>query len=183
MRARAADGASLRRHATRARWVAVVALASSGCLALEGKPPWWPDSTPVASHRLCAAPSTRHEKGGAKPGRNPDDIQAVVWRRFGALRTCYEAALRRSRTVAGRLTTYFVIGTDGSVEETCLESVTIDDDLLAECHLAVFAQMRFSPAPGKVTVTYPIVYTPSNGEDPPERAREPTGARLRGGAR
>jgi hypothetical protein len=108
----------------------------------------------------------------------PEVIQAVVRAGQGTMRQCYEDGLRRAPRLAGRVTTRFVISTQGTVSN----AVDVDrapplpmdwvapsvpkampDAAVSACVVAAFERLRF-PAPegGVVTVTYPILFTPGS---------------------
>ncbi len=62
-----------------------------------------------------APPSFRALSMEASGRLAPEEIRSVVRARFGELRKCYEAGLRRDPNLAGRITVRFVIGRDGKV--------------------------------------------------------------------
>jgi hypothetical protein len=91
----------------------------------------------------------------------PEVIQRVVRQNFGRFRACYEVGLRSNPNLEGRVTARFVIGSDGSVS-----NVSAGGDLpsseVKSCVASAFYGLSF-PAPegGIVTVSYPIMLTPS----------------------
>jgi hypothetical protein len=92
--------------------------------------------------------------------RQPDEIQAVVRASFGAFRSCYEAVLRTSPTARGTAKMHFVIRDDGAIEGV---SAVTDGPLrdAEACLVAAFKGLSFPAAVGgKVTVTYPIAFSP-----------------------
>lgn len=58
------------------------------------------------------------------------------------------------------ITTRFVISKEGTVENACIASETIEDGQAVDCILRTFEVIEFPPARGLVTV-YPILYTPA----------------------
>ncbi|MCC6525832.1 MAG: AgmX/PglI C-terminal domain-containing protein [Polyangiaceae bacterium] len=93
----------------------------------------------------------------------PEVIQRIVRRNFGRLRQCYENALRTDPSVSGRITVRFVIGRDGSVSSVSHTS-DIADPAFTSCITRQFQGLSFpEPEGGIVTVSYPIVFTPSDG--------------------
>jgi hypothetical protein len=105
-----------------------------------------------------------HQTDGGVPGwLAPEVIQKLVRNHFGAMRLCYEYGMRRNRNLAGRVTTKFVIGLDGSVTSATLQCTSIPDDVAVDCVVNEFGKLKF-PAPdhGKVTVIYPIMFNPGN---------------------
>lgn len=104
----------------------------------------------------------------------PEEIRNVVRARFGELRKCYEAGLRRDPNLAGRITVRFVIGRDGKVTAVAEDdlpnsppppptSASMPDRAVVSCVLREFEKFTF-PAPegGVVTVVYPIMFSPSS---------------------
>lgn len=104
----------------------------------------------------------------------PEEIRSVVRARFGELRKCYEAGLRRDPNLAGRISVRFVIGRDGKVTAVAEgdlpnspppspASAPMPDRAVVSCVLREFEKFTF-PAPegGVVTVVYPIMFSPSS---------------------
>ena len=92
----------------------------------------------------------------------PEVIQKIVRASYPSIRACYEQGLTRNRKLAGKLVTRFVIGTDGTVEAVVDGGSTIPDSKVARCVHAEYWKMRFPrPERGKVTVIYPIAFSPA----------------------
>ena len=93
-------------------------------------------------------------------GRLPhESVQWIVRQNAGRIRACHEEGLRRrGPTLAGRVSTRFVIDRDGNVRDAHNAESEIADDKVVSCITAAFASLRF-PAPegGVVTVLYPFV--------------------------
>lgn len=98
------------------------------------------------------------------PGRLlPEVIQQVVRAHFGDFRACYEAGLARNRDLTGRVDIAFVIGRDGSVSNAVLNGNTLPDCSVGRCIAKAFEKLSFPPPRGDVvSVSYPIMLTPSN---------------------
>jgi hypothetical protein len=95
----------------------------------------------------------------------PEVIQRIVRQNFGRFRLCYENGLRNNPGLAGRVTVRFVIGTDGGVS-TVSGSGDLPDSGVVSCVTRAFYGLNFpQPEGGIVTVSYPIVFSPS--DDPP----------------
>lgn len=117
----------------------------------------------------------------------PEVIQKIVRDNFGPMRKCYEAGLARDPTLKGKISTRFVIELDGHVssaldnddagEDPSLaalrgtahdprrsqEEPRFPDPKVVACVVARFNLMTFpKPEGGKVTVVYPIIFTPSD---------------------
>jgi hypothetical protein len=103
--------------------------------------------------------------GEPKPalGRvRPEVIQAVVRRRFGEFRGCYEAGLARDPKLEGRVVVRFVIGRDGRVSSAEDAGSDLPDAAVVDCVVGRFRAFTFpEPEGGIVTVVYPIHLSPS----------------------
>jgi hypothetical protein len=91
----------------------------------------------------------------------PEAIQRIVRQNFGRFRACYETKLRQNPTLAGTVTTRFVIGRDGSVSSAAGGGSTMTDPDVTSCVVRAFYGVSFpQPEGGIVTVSYPIVFSP-----------------------
>jgi hypothetical protein len=95
-------------------------------------------------------------------GRLPAEvIQRIVRQNFGRFRLCYEAGLRSNPALSGRVSTKFVIGRDGAVNQASDAGSDLPDQQVVACIVRSFNSLSFpSPEGGVATVTYPIVLTP-----------------------
>ncbi|AKT36573.1 AgmX/PglI C-terminal domain-containing protein [Chondromyces crocatus] len=95
-------------------------------------------------------------------GRLPAEvIQRTVRQNFGRFRYCYEAGLRASPNLAGRVSVAFVIGRDGAVSSVQNAGSDLADASVVSCVMRSFYGLSFpSPENGIVTVTYPIAFSP-----------------------
>ncbi len=94
----------------------------------------------------------------------PEVIQRVVRQNFGRFRLCYEKGLFKDPNLAGKVAIRFVIETDGSVSSASSDTATaLADAAVVTCTAKAFAALSF-PAPegGKVTVVYPISFSPGD---------------------
>ncbi len=94
---------------------------------------------------------------GALP---PELIREVIHRNRSQLRYCYEVALPRDPTLAGKITAHFVIGEDGSVRLSEVAQTTMHDPQTEACVTSRIRTWQF-PRPlggGVVSVTYPFVF-------------------------
>lgn len=89
-------------------------------------------------------------------------VQGVVRQNFARMSACYGVGLRDKPTLHGRVAVKFVIGEDGSVEVAQDAGSALPDDAVVSCVVRSFQGLTF-PAPegGKVNVTYPLVFAPS----------------------
>ncbi len=93
---------------------------------------------------------------------NPQEVAKVVNRRLGAIKGCYERALRRDPNLEGKITIRFTIAGSGKVStaRTTLNELTPD---VGSCIVSAFKRFRFpQPDGGSLTVEYPFMFTPAN---------------------
>ena len=112
--------------------------------------------------RKPGSPSIRMATGTTVSGRIPADvIQRIVRQNYGRFRACYEIGLRTNPNLEGRVTARFVIGRDGAVSNVS-SSGDLPDANVKSCVASAFYGLSFpSPEGGIVTVSYPIMLTPS----------------------
>ena len=81
--------------------------------------------------------------------------------RKGSIQGCYEAQLKRSPTLHGKLVLRFTIGTRGQIVEVSIDSDTLGSDELSSCitRLVKAWRMPFSPD-ADTTVTFPFLFHP-----------------------
>jgi hypothetical protein len=112
-----------------------------------------------------ARPPALREETSTISGRLPTEvIQRIVRQSFGRFRACYEAGLRRNRSLEGRVAVKFVIDRTGAVVSAADGGSDIGDAIVVQCVVAAFAGLSF-PAPdgSSVTVVYPIHFAPEGG--------------------
>jgi hypothetical protein len=92
----------------------------------------------------------------------PEVVQRVVRQSFGRFRGCYEDGLRTNPNLEGRVTARFVIARDGSVASVQSGGSNLPDAKVVACVLRNYQALSFpSPGDGVVTVTYPLMFSPS----------------------
>ena len=99
----------------------------------------------------CAAPCVAD-------GLEREAIARVMRRREGSVRHCYQLALSDNQKLVADVSTKFVIGAEGGVEQVEIPSTT--DSALATCVGAALRTFRF-PRPiggGRVNVNYPYAF-------------------------
>lgn len=95
----------------------------------------------------------------------PSEIQLVVRKNFGGLRTCYDDGLRRDPSLAGTVSVAFIIDANGATGSVGDKGSTMTDARVLSCVVDVYRGMTFpKPENGTVTVLYPLQLTPG---DPP----------------
>jgi len=91
----------------------------------------------------------------------PDVVQRIVRQNFGRFRNCYESGLRTNPNLTGRVVARFVIGRDGAVSNVSAGG-DLPDSQVRSCVASAFYGLSFpSPDGGIVTVSYPIMLSPS----------------------
>lgn len=107
------------------------------------------------------APTFRWGHGDWVSGRlPPESVQRVIRSSFGRFRGCYQEGLLRNPTLAGRVTTSFVIGRDGAVSNVGDAGGDLPDRAVSACVRRAFYALSFpQPEGGIVSVVYPIVFS------------------------
>lgn len=103
--------------------------------------------------------------GGPVPGQklgslDKELIRQVIHANRAAVRACYDAALGRAPTLAGKVAVRFVISPGGPVASAFVAEDTVGDAPLAACITAAVKTWVF-PKPkgdGVVVVTYPFIF-------------------------
>ncbi len=91
----------------------------------------------------------------------PAAIQRIVRNNYGRFRACYETGLRTNPSLAGRVTTRFVIDRDGKVANAASGGSDLPDSGVVSCVVSKFYSLSFpKPEGGVVTVSYPIMFAP-----------------------
>lgn len=91
-----------------------------------------------------------------------DRLRAVIDRHREEFTHCYSAELTRNPSLAGKVTTKFVIARDGTVSSATTRSTTLNSPPVEDCVNHVFMGMQF-PEPrggGIVIINYPFVFSP-----------------------
>jgi hypothetical protein len=117
-----------------------------------------PTLTPPAATNARATPGAITVSGRLPPVI----VQRIVRQNQGRFRACYEAGLRANPSLAGRVTTRFVIGRDGSVSAVGNGGSDLPDANVISCVVRAFQGLSFpQPDAGIVTVVYPLRFTPN----------------------
>lgn len=110
---------------------------------------------------------------------DPAMVANAVRTRLGAVKACYDQALVKTPSLAGRLVAHWTIDVSGAVTTLGWDADTIGNPEMADCIQATIARWRFPPpSGGSVEVTFPFVFQPApkrktSAADtaPPERSR------------
>jgi hypothetical protein len=109
--------------------------------------------------------SAKVPESGDQP--TPLAIQRIVRQGFGALRLCYDWGLRSSPHLHGRVVVKFSIEHDGSVSTAADRDSDLPDADVVSCVVRGFLNLSFPrSANGRVTVVYPLLFTPEGADEP-----------------
>jgi hypothetical protein len=93
---------------------------------------------------------------------DPGLIAKEVRARQGAIKACYERALKRNPTLTGKIVMHWTITAAGTVSGVDVESDTLGDSEVGSCIKSLVARWRFpAPAGGSVDVSFPFVFQAS----------------------
>jgi hypothetical protein len=115
----------------------------------------------LRSHHVAIIRCRLSEEPSVSGRLPPETIQRVVRQSFGRFRSCYQQGLARDPSLAGRVSTKFVIARDGSVGVAVDAGSDLADAGVASCVRHEFAGLSFPEPPGgAVSVVYPISFSP-----------------------
>ena len=124
----------------------------------------------VADDESDAAPTEKRVRGIVKSEApsvegplDPSVVSKEVRVRIGAVKACYERALKRNPNLGGKLELQFTISAVGKVTGAEIGTDTLHDDEVGQCITSIVRSWRF-PAPdggGEVHFSYPFVFTAS----------------------
>jgi outer membrane biosynthesis protein TonB len=93
---------------------------------------------------------------------DPNMVAKEVRSRLGAIKACYERALKRNPNLSGKVVIHWTITQAGTVSGVDVEQDTLGDAEVASCIKALIARWRFpAPAGGSVDVSFPFVFQAS----------------------
>jgi outer membrane biosynthesis protein TonB len=93
---------------------------------------------------------------------DPGVVSKEVRSRLGAIKACYERALKRNPTLSGKVVVHWTITAAGTVSGIDIENDTLGDSEVANCIKSLVARWRFpAPAGGSVEVSFPFVFQAS----------------------
>lgn len=85
-------------------------------------------------------------------------VAQAVRRSAGAIRGCYERALKVNPDVEGKVVVRFTVGEDGRVTEAVIGSDTTGAPSIGECIRTRALRWRFDATNGNRTYTYPFIF-------------------------
>jgi outer membrane biosynthesis protein TonB len=90
-------------------------------------------------------------------------LGAFIRARQGAIKNCYEAALKRNPTLKGKIRIRFTILETGGISEISAIENSLGSSEVAGCIISIMRTWRtpFKPS-GSATVEFPFVFSPSN---------------------
>jgi hypothetical protein len=90
---------------------------------------------------------------------DPGLIAKEVRARQGAIKACYERALKRNPTLTGKIVMHWTITAAGTVSGVDVEQDSLGDSEVGSCIKSLIARWRFpAPAGGSVDVSFPFVF-------------------------
>ena len=93
---------------------------------------------------------------------DPGLIAKEVRARQGAIKACYERALKRNPTLTGKIVMHWTITAAGTVSGVDVEQDSLGDSEVGSCIKSLVARWRFpAPAGGSVDVSFPFVFQSS----------------------
>ncbi len=93
---------------------------------------------------------------------DPSMVAKEVRTRLGAIKACYERALKRNPNLSGKVVIHWTITQAGTVSGVDVEQDTLGDAEVASCIKSLVARWRFpAPSGGSVEVSFPFVFQSS----------------------
>jgi outer membrane biosynthesis protein TonB len=93
---------------------------------------------------------------------DPNMVAKEVRTRLGAIKACYERALKRNPNLSGKVVIHWTITQAGTVSGVDIEQDTLGDAEVASCIKSLIARWRFpAPSGGSVDVSFPFVFQAS----------------------
>lgn len=119
-------------------------------------------STGAAAAEKKVSGAVKAEAPAVDGSLDPNLVAKEVRTRIGAIKACYERALKRNPNLSGKIVVHWTITAAGTVSGVDIEQDTIGDSEVASCIKQLVARWRFpSPAGGAVEVSYPFVFQSS----------------------
>lgn len=104
----------------------------------------------------------KHEAPAVDGELDPNIVSKEVRARMGAIKACYERALKRNPSLSGKIKVHWTITPAGTVSGVDIEEDTLGDSEVSGCIKGLVARWRFpAPSGGAVEVSFPFVFTAS----------------------
>jgi hypothetical protein len=98
---------------------------------------------------------------------DPSLVSKEVRTRIGAIKACYERALKRRSDLSGMVKMRWTITTAGTVTNVEIEEDTVGDAEVSSCMKGLVGRWRFpAPSGGLVEVVYPFILEPAKEASP-----------------
>lgn len=125
----------------------------TGCLIGKEKTDIVMDSTPPV---VCSTAS-------GEPCMDKDLIRKVIASHRDQVRYCYELALQRAPSLAGKVAVQFLVGNTGAVPTARIDFNNVGSEELGECLVTRVRSWQFpvGKGAGGYRVTYPFVFKPT----------------------
>lgn len=95
----------------------------------------------------------------------PDTIRRVVRNANAKFLACYQAALQKNPTLAGRVTVKFTIDKNGAPKAVTVAGGDLTDKSVGQCLTKAVASLTFpQPDRGEVLVSYPFAFSPADAQ-------------------
>jgi len=93
---------------------------------------------------------------------DPSLVSKEVRTRIGAIKACYERALKRNPNLSGKVKVRWTITAAGTVSAVEIEEDNLGDNEVSSCIKGLVSRWRFpAPSGGSVDVVYPFVFQSS----------------------
>lgn len=93
---------------------------------------------------------------------DPSLVSKEVRTRIGAIKACYERALKRNPSLSGKVKVRWTITAAGTVSSVEIEEDSMGDSEVSSCIKGLVSRWRFpAPSGGSVEVVYPFVFQAS----------------------
>ncbi len=104
----------------------------------------------------------RHEAPAVDGELDPALVSKEVRARIGAVKACYERALKRNPSLSGKIKVRWTITAAGTVSGIDVSDDSVGDSEVSSCIKQLVARWRFpAPSGGSVEVEFPFVFTAS----------------------
>jgi TonB family protein len=95
------------------------------------------------------------------PNVDKEAVAKFITQRLRSVQDCYEAQLKRSPGLRGKLVIRFVIGQRGQVIEASVDQDTMNDEAVAACVLRIVRRWKLPFTPDAETpVSFPFLFAP-----------------------
>jgi hypothetical protein len=98
---------------------------------------------------------------------DPSLVSKEVRARIGAIKACYERALKRNPNLSGKVLIRWTITAAGTASDVEIEKDGMGDAEVSSCMKGLVGRWRFvAPSGGSVEVVYPFIFEPAKEASP-----------------